>query len=261
MIKGYIYKVSNTINNKLYIGQTSRSIEERWKEHCTNCNKDNNLEYKNKFHRALRKYGIDKFKVEMQISISAKTESQLKFVLNFFETYYITIYDSFQNGYNSSWGGDYNPLWGITGKDHPSSVKVNQYNLDGKFIKTWDSMNDIEREFDKDVVATISKVCQYKKYHKNVSSLGFIWRYYSEFSDCNDLDENTVNRVKEVRNSKNSGQFPSKKVEQYDLEGNYIKTFDSVLEAAKSCSGFPSGITVVCTGKKPTYKGYIWKHA
>jgi len=30
---GYIYKIINNVNNKIYIGQTSRSIESRWKEH------------------------------------------------------------------------------------------------------------------------------------------------------------------------------------------------------------------------------------
>lgn len=30
---GYIYKITNQINNKVYIGQTSRTIEKRWKDH------------------------------------------------------------------------------------------------------------------------------------------------------------------------------------------------------------------------------------
>ena len=30
---GYIYKITNTINNKVYIGQTTQTVETRWKQH------------------------------------------------------------------------------------------------------------------------------------------------------------------------------------------------------------------------------------
>lgn len=52
----------------------------------------------------------------------------------------------------------------------------------------------------------------------------------------------------------------SKKVEQYDIYGNYLKTFDSIHEAAKSIGKDASAICACCRGKhKYAYK-YIWKY-
>lgn len=53
---GFIYKITNTINDKVYIGKTTRTIEERWKEHL-NSIKDKDF----KIYRAFRKYGVKTF--------------------------------------------------------------------------------------------------------------------------------------------------------------------------------------------------------
>lgn len=54
----FIYKITNIINSKIYIGQTSKSIEERWKGHkfhkgCT------------ALHNAIKKYGENNFKIDI----------------------------------------------------------------------------------------------------------------------------------------------------------------------------------------------------
>lgn len=48
---------------------------------------------------------------------------------------------------------------------------------------------------------------------------------------------------------------------QYDIEGNYIASFPSIIAAAKSVNAHPSGINKVCHKMKShkTYKGYIWR--
>lgn len=58
----YIYKITNDINNKVYIGKTLLSIEKRFKEHC----KDYKREGKEKrpLYRAMNKYGIEHFSIE-----------------------------------------------------------------------------------------------------------------------------------------------------------------------------------------------------
>ena len=56
-MKGFIYKVTNKVNNKVYIGQTRYTVEFRWRQHVNS--KDNCH-----FHLALRKYGVDNFLVE-----------------------------------------------------------------------------------------------------------------------------------------------------------------------------------------------------
>ena len=55
---GYIYKITNKINNKIYIGQTNRTIEIRWKEHCRHLNSNMPI------CRAIKKYGESNFLVE-----------------------------------------------------------------------------------------------------------------------------------------------------------------------------------------------------
>ena len=52
---GKIYKYTNLINNKIYIGQTIQPLEERHKKHISQLN-DNTY-----FHRAIKKYGIENF--------------------------------------------------------------------------------------------------------------------------------------------------------------------------------------------------------
>ena len=58
---GYIYKITNQINQKVYIGLTSRSIEQRWQEHLRSVE---TLKEKRPLYRAIAKYGKDNFTIE-----------------------------------------------------------------------------------------------------------------------------------------------------------------------------------------------------
>ena len=62
----YIYKIINDINDKVYIGQTSYSLETRFKEHLYKVNLDRPL------YRAMRKYGIDNFHIEEIVKINGE---------------------------------------------------------------------------------------------------------------------------------------------------------------------------------------------
>ena len=90
-----IYKVTNNINGKVYIGQTVGSLNRRKIEHI--CVANNKCDYY--FARALRKYGVDNFKWQV-ICICPNIDS-----LNEQEKYYITLYDSMRSGYNCTSGG------------------------------------------------------------------------------------------------------------------------------------------------------------
>ena len=59
---GYIYCITNLINNKRYIGKTTNSIEERFKEHCSDFQKERCS--KRPLYDAMNKYGIENFKIE-----------------------------------------------------------------------------------------------------------------------------------------------------------------------------------------------------
>ena len=91
-----IYKVTNIINNKCYIGLTSRDFETRRYEHIYESNSDSVF----KFHQALRKYSTDNFTWEI---LENGLES-IK-IANEREIYYIQHFNSYSNGYNMTKGG------------------------------------------------------------------------------------------------------------------------------------------------------------
>lgn len=94
----YIYKITNILNGKMYIGKTSSTIEARWKEHREDAT------CRNKEHRplysAIQKYGANNFVVE-QIEEVPNDEIACER-----ETFWIEHYGSFKNGYNATKGGD-----------------------------------------------------------------------------------------------------------------------------------------------------------
>lgn len=93
---GVIYKITNTINNKVYIGQTTRSFNIRYHN---NIKKYTNIYLK----RSIDKYGIDNFLIEEEFDIAYSKEE-----LNEKEKKYIKLYNSNDNnfGYNLKSGGD-----------------------------------------------------------------------------------------------------------------------------------------------------------
>lgn len=103
MAFGYIYKITNTLNTKVYIGQTTRSLAARWQEHLRNCN----TKAKQTLHlyTAMNAYGRENFQIEL-LDEAATIEE-----LNEKEIYWINFYDSLNNGYNMKHGGqDENPM-------------------------------------------------------------------------------------------------------------------------------------------------------
>jgi group I intron endonuclease len=92
---GCIYIITNLITLLSYIGLTTREPETRWQEH----------EYlgrnpKNHFHRSIKKHGWENFKPEI-LAENIPIEE-----LGDLEMYYIDLYDSYNNGYNSTKGGE-----------------------------------------------------------------------------------------------------------------------------------------------------------
>lgn len=95
---GYIYKITNNINQKVYIGKTLRTIQERWKQHIVSSQR---LQHKDRpLYRAFNKYGIDNFSIEIIEEISDVD------LINQRECYWIQYYNSFHYGYNATKGGE-----------------------------------------------------------------------------------------------------------------------------------------------------------
>ena len=93
-----IYKATNKINGKCYIGQTRHSLEHRKAIHLRCAKKG----VKTHFYQAIRKYGEENFEWEIICSANDKKH------LNELENFYIQKYDSIKHGYNMVDGGDNN---------------------------------------------------------------------------------------------------------------------------------------------------------
>lgn len=93
----YIYKITNQINGKIYIGKTNRTIQERFEEHCRDYLKRKNE--KRPLYSAMKKYGIHNFSIE-QVEKCTLNEVEAR------EKYWIEFYGSFKYGYNATLGGD-----------------------------------------------------------------------------------------------------------------------------------------------------------
>jgi group I intron endonuclease len=91
---GYIYKVTNTVNGHIYIGQTLDKIRRRWTNHLATARKNPQW----RLHQAIVKYGPDAFTVEEIAQVPGEW-------LNFVETSYIMMYDSMKSGYNMRMDG------------------------------------------------------------------------------------------------------------------------------------------------------------
>lgn len=63
-----------------------------------------------------------------------------------------------------------------------------------------------------------------------------------------------------AKNGGFKGRPPKKPVSQYDLNGNLIGEYDSVLEAVEICGIWKGGISTVLKGKQKTAGGYVWKY-
>lgn len=94
----YIYSITNSINQKVYIGKTLKANPyQRWKEHLRCANKK--TKEKRPLYSAMKKYGVENF----QFNIIEKCADNLSSER---EKFYIEKYDSYCNGYNATLGGD-----------------------------------------------------------------------------------------------------------------------------------------------------------
>lgn len=104
-----IYKITNIINGKVYIGKTVHSLKQRWSEHC--CDAFRLFYWNKRLYLAMRDYGLDNFIIEELCKF--KTSEWL----NSAEKWFIKKLkaNDWRYGYNATPGGD-----GMPAGIHPS---------------------------------------------------------------------------------------------------------------------------------------------
>jgi group I intron endonuclease len=107
---GYIYCITNIVNNKKYIGATSRTVEKRFKQHLSDA-KNNRNNGCTCIKNAMQEYGHEYFKLETLLICNIKD-------IDFYENNFIRLYDTITpNGYNLKTGGN-------LGSKHSKETKI-----------------------------------------------------------------------------------------------------------------------------------------
>lgn len=215
-----IYKITNNINEKCYIGQ-SKDIEARWKKHISVYNNKTAPNYK--LYRAMRKYGLASFRFEVIEECEPEE-------LNSREIYWIQYYDSFLNGYNMTLGGE--------ACNGTNDKEIYQYTLLGELIKKYNSAHEADRETGIPFT-NICKVCRGER----KTAGGYYWSYTNE----------PIKPIKTITKHYTP-------VVQYTKDGEYVAEYTSAKEAQRETGIFSTVIGKVCKGQGKTAGGYIWKY-
>ena len=101
-MKSKIYKITNTINDKVYVGKTMTSLKKRFQQHLWD-GKRARAE-KRPLYRAMKKYGSENFSIHLIEECTVERSNER-------EIYWIKKYRGYSEGYNATTGGDGVPLY------------------------------------------------------------------------------------------------------------------------------------------------------
>lgn len=165
-IKTYIiYKAQNSTTGETYIGATSKSLEERKRDHI---NKSNRIKA-NYFHQAIRTFGADAFEweqIDFATTINELAEKEAEYILK---------YNSLNQGFNSNKGSG------------GFKKKVYQYELQtGKLLNSYDDLTSAANAVNA-TKKSISNVCL----HIDRTCKGFYWSYSNMDNPKNNSDLRT----------------------------------------------------------------------
>ena len=220
-----IYCFTNKLNGKKYVGQ-SKQLNRRYHLHINDALNQDKAKYDTSpFHAAIRKYGIENFNYEIleECKISELNEKEI---------YWIEKLHSYilESGYNLTKGGDNN-------------LRDIYYFSSEELLHYW---NDLK--------LTVTAIYQ------TYGSTG--QRIREQLIELGITPQEIEQRTYEKRLEIIQKGIPKrlKKINQYDLEGNFIQSFNSLTEAAQAVNGSKGNISQVANGKYKTAYGYKWKY-
>jgi len=234
MVSHYIYKITNCINEEIYVGK-SKNPKARWRQHKSHSKKRNT-----KLYYAMRKYGVSNFLFDILEECNEKNVNER-------EVYYVSSLNPYYNMTNGGDGGGFlNKKHGNNWKSaikQSNSKKVACYDLNGNLIQTYDSCRDASYDLFGKECRGIDAVTrgEYQTYG------GYQWKTFKDVPKPNIAPyKRTSHKIK--------------KIAKYSIDGKLIKMYDSMTVAAKENDASTSKITLVCQNKRKTHKGYIWKY-
>lgn len=246
-MNGVIYKATNTVNGKVYIGQTIEGFERRMKKHLYLAENGGQTI----FYKAIRKYGEENFIWEIVGVATSKEELDEK------EIFWIKELNSYafnenSNGYNMTKGGD-----GTIGfsPSEETRKKIGSIHK-GKTIskETREKMSKARRG---------EKHWNYGNHHSEETKKK-IGESLNMKGENNPMfgKKHSERARKKIGDARRGAKSPNaKSVVKLDLEGNFIEKFDTAQQGADSVCGDRSGIIKCCKGKYKTHKGFKWVYA
>ena len=223
----FIYKATNKINGKSYIGQT---IDFEHRKHTHIHRRDGHCDPNSIFHKALDKYGAENFEWEIVATVPGKRFADTA------EKELIKKYGTYKpNGYNLTKGGDGGSMW--------NAIPVVRLTHDGKFVKRYDSASEAENDgFHRERVL---RSCR----NATLDVKGYIFMYEDEY------------KRKGGRCKKERARIVPKNaraIYQCDMDGNLIKKFSQICLAEQELGVGHSGIIGCANGKYKSAGGHIF---
>jgi hypothetical protein len=276
MAYGVIYKITNKLNGHSYIGQTIQKLNERWSNHISESKHLNR-----KIHQALRKYGRDNFEICIIDECNSKEELNIK------EAFWVNFYDTYKHGYNSTLGGDFNPMLidefrqkvikQLTGRkrnftpeqriqyaerilkqgkqfksgnEHPLSKIVYKINPESFIIEDiFENIISAELKINNKNMNGITNALKSKFLYR-----GYYWISKEDYNLHSSNLSLFFNKTPYYNNKT--------KILQFDLNGSLLKEWNSIKEAELSLNGKKTGNISACVqGKTKTAFKFIWKYA
>lgn len=223
-----IYKVTNNLNGQVYIGQTSKTLEERRRKH----EKETLTESRKtvKFHNALRKYGFENFTWEVLKECQSQEE------LDYYEEYYINKYNSLdrESGYNLKHGGKFGGCYseeakvnmGEATKKKWADPECSKKMLAGLRRGTETVKQKAEENYIEHICPTCGKSFKTKAWDSHV--------YCSlECSNKANIENGICAKNLELANTKNKEKYLSKKEERLHLINKWLESNSELVLNAK----------------------------
>lgn len=246
-----VYKATNKVNGKVYIGQTIRTLEERAYFHFkkTSCTF---------FHNALLKYGKENFNWEVL------NETNIEEELNYYEKYWITFYKSNQRefGYNLTDGGRENfnftkeIIEGIrqSVKDYFSNDenRAKQCKIMQEFFKNNPDVIERGRQ---------TRIKDYQEHPEKRKEKGEqIKQYYEEHPEARKLvSQKTIEQFSNPENRLKQSMLNGGKP-FYAIKGEEIRKFNTQGEAGRELKMNVVGVGNVLRGKSRSAKGWFFSY-
>lgn len=247
---GYIYKITNDINNKVYIGQTIATIADRWHGHMSSAL--NEKRYKSALYNAMRKYGREKFHIKEISSFTKATKGELIDTLNIEEQKYIKYYQSLitQNGYNLEKGGNNKRVPGR---------KVHKYDLELNYICSYESCEEAGRQNNIDG-CTIYSCCKHDYY----TAGGYIWSFDNEepvnpYSELPYFLKNMQIDMQRKYKLYNLG-WNGERIFQYNAYGEVINIFSDLIDAKEKLNISYTDLRYNLSGKNKKFKKSVLRY-